>query len=219
MRMTRARWLRGGAALLAALALAFGRRSTGSDTEAPKPLAQHAPKTTAEAVDTTSTDTAVDDTTATIKSLVGKVIAVGDGDTITVLTAEKKQVKIRMAGIDAPEKAQAFGTVAKQHLSDRIFGRDVTIEWEKEDFFHRTVGKVLLEGEDICLEQIRAGLAWHFRKYRSSQPPADRESYAAAEVAAREARLGLWQDEDPLPPEKFRRSAKKKNKRAADDEE
>lgn len=93
--------------------------------------------------------------------LPGTVVGVHDGDTVTVLDATRRQHKIRLSGIDAPELGQAFGRVSRQHLADQVAGRAVVIEWIKRDKYQRLVGKVLLNGRDINITQIEAGLAWH----------------------------------------------------------
>ncbi len=126
--------------------------------------------------------------------LVGQVVGVTDGDTITVLDEQHIQHKIRLAGIDAPEKAQAFGQRSKEHLSSLVFGRRVTVETEKQDRYRRTVGKVVIEGRDANLAMVVAGLAWHYKKYQEEQSPSDRLLYADAEREARDMRRGLWQD-------------------------
>ena len=90
--------------------------------------------------------------------LVGRVIGVADGDTITVLGSNRVQHRIRLAGIDAPEKSQAYGQVSK-------------LEYHKTDRYGRTVGTVLVNGRDVNLEQIRAGLAWHYKQYQGEQAP------------------------------------------------
>jgi endonuclease YncB( thermonuclease family)/methylphosphotriester-DNA--protein-cysteine methyltransferase len=138
----------------------------------------------------------------------GKVVKISDGDTITVLDKENKQHKIRFQGIDAPESKQEFGQASKENLSGMIFGKQVTVIWSKVDKYRRTVGKVLLDGRDINIEQIKAGLAWHYKKYADEQPPEDRITYAAAETEARAARRGLWQDPNPTPPGEWRAEAK-----------
>jgi endonuclease YncB( thermonuclease family) len=130
----------------------------------------------------------------------GQVVGVTDGDTITVLDSQRTQHKIRLAGIDAPEKAQAFGQRSKEHLSSLVFGKLVTVETEKLDRYGRTVGKVVIEGRDANLAMVVDGLAWHYKKYESEQSPSDRLLYAAAEREAREARRGLWRDVDPTAP-------------------
>ncbi len=136
----------------------------------------------------------------------GRVVAIADGDTITVLDAGNSQHRVRLQGIDAPERGQAFGTVSRQNLANLIFNRQVTVEYDKLDRYGRIVGKVLVDGRDICLEQIRAGLAWHYKQYENEQSPEDRRLYAEAEREARAARRELWRDESPTPPWDFRRS-------------
>ncbi|MCM3871714.1 MAG: thermonuclease family protein [Pyrinomonadaceae bacterium] len=142
---------------------------------------------------------------ASSKSLAGRVVAIADGDTITILDIGRAQHRIRLTGIDAPESRQAFGTVSKQNLSRLIFGKLVIVEYNKLDKYGRVVGKVILDGRDICLEQVRAGLAWHYKQYEAEQDLEDRRSYGAAERAAREQALGLWKDVWPTPPWDFRR--------------
>jgi endonuclease YncB( thermonuclease family) len=138
-------------------------------------------------------------------TLQGKVVSVADGDTITVLDDNKIQHKIRLQGIDAPEKSQPFGQKSKQSLNNLVHSKMVTVEFEKKDKYGRTVGKVLLNGTDVCLEQIKLGMAWHYKKYESEQPKEDREIYARAEQAAKAQTVGLWKDKSPTPPWEFRR--------------
>lgn len=140
-----------------------------------------------------------------IRILEGKVVGVADGDTITVLGADNRQTRIRLQGIDAPESRQAFGQASKQNLSDLIFGRQVVVEYEKTDRYGRTLGKVLTGGHDVNLEQVKAGLAWHYKYYQDEQSPNDRRLYADAETEARSARRGLWAEPGPIPPWDFRR--------------
>ncbi len=134
----------------------------------------------------------------------GKVVGVSDGDTITVLDSHKSQHKIRLTGIDAPEKAQAFGQASKKSLSDLVFSRDVEISWEKRDRYQRILGKVLLNEQDICLEQVKRGMAWHYKQYQRDQTQEDRIKYSRAEEEARKNRIGLWADDAPVPPSEFR---------------
>ena len=138
----------------------------------------------------------------------GKVVNVHDGDTITLLDADRRQHKIRLSGIDAPELKQAFGRASRQHLADQVAGRTVVIEWSKRDKYNRIVGKILLDGRDINISQIEAGLAWHYKKYASEQIPADRAHYAQAEEHARAARLKIWQEIHPVPPWEYRKMKK-----------
>ena len=143
-------------------------------------------------------------------TLYGQVVGVSDGDTITVLDSDKRQHKIRLEGIDAPEKAQAFGQVSKQALSDLVFDNRVIVEWSKEDRYKRLVGKVILSGTDINLKQTTAGLAWHYKKYSNEQTKADALLYASAENAARSRGLGLWADPHAVPPWDWRKQKKKR---------
>lgn len=142
--------------------------------------------------------------------LAGKVVRVVDGDTITVLDADHEQHKIRLSGIDAPELEQAFGRVSRRHLSDLVAGRQVTVEWYKHDRYGRVVGKVLLDGRDVNLQQIEAGLAWHFKRYEMEQPESDRAVYTTSEQQARDARRGLWAEARSIPPWEFRKAVKKR---------
>lgn len=139
--------------------------------------------------------------------LLGHVVAVSDGDTITVLDDNKQRHVIRLMGIDAPEKAQAFGQKSKQSLSELVFDRDVSVTWFKRDRYGRTVGQVRLDGTDVCLEQMKRGFAWHYKQYEREQSVEDRSRYADAEKEARNARVGLWADEQPIEPSKFRRKS------------
>ena len=113
--------------------------------------------------------------------LIGRVVSVADGDTITVLDDSKTQHKIRLAGIDAPERKQPFGQRSKELLSDLVFGKTVQVETEKADRYGRQVGKVLIDGRDANLAIIAAGLAWHYKKYQKEQAASDRLLYASAE--------------------------------------
>ncbi len=129
--------------------------------------------------------------TAQSKALSGKVVSIADGDTLTILDATNTQHRIRLTGIDAPESRQAFGTRSRQHLADLVFGKGVTVEYDKRDRYGRTLGKVLIEGRDANLEQIKAGMAWHYKFYENEQLPEDRKTYAEAEREARAAKRGL----------------------------
>ena len=136
--------------------------------------------------------------------IVGRVVGVADGDTITVLDALKHQHKIRLSGIDAPEGGQAFGQRSKQTLSDCAFGKNATVEGDKTDRYGRTVGRVVVAGVDCNLRQVELGMAWHYVKYASERPATESKMYAAAEVAARAAKRGLWADSHAMPPGEWR---------------
>ncbi|TXC66051.1 thermonuclease family protein [Piscinibacter aquaticus] len=138
-------------------------------------------------------------------TLVGVVVGIQDGDTLTVLDAEQVQHRIRLSGIDAPEKGQPFGHRSKEGLSAIAYRRQVAVEWHKRDRYGRLVGKVLVEGRDINLAQISSGLAWHFANYAKEQRPLDRQLYAEAQTDAKQHRIGLWRDPSPTPPWDYRR--------------
>jgi endonuclease YncB( thermonuclease family) len=148
------------------------------------------------------------------QTLNGRVVRVADGDTVTVLDSSNTQHRIRLEGIDAPESHQAFGAKSKKTLSDMVFGKDVTVVYKKTDQYGRLVGKITLDGKDINLEQLKAGMAWHYKEYQREQSPQDRELYARAEVEARAAGLGLWRDSDPVEPSEFRKEKKRERQDA-----
>ena len=136
------------------------------------------------------------------EELRGKVVRITDGDTVTVLDAEKMQHKIRLQGIDAPEKKQAFGARSKELLTDKIAGQEVVIEWKERDRYGRILGEVMLGRRHINLEMVQEGMAWHYVQYSKSK------ELARAELAARASHTGLWADRDPIPPWEFRKAAK-----------
>jgi endonuclease YncB( thermonuclease family) len=127
-----------------------------------------------------------------------KVVGVSDGDTLTCLTQEKRPIKVRLAQIDAPEKAQPFGQRSKQALSDLAFGKDVELEEETTDRYGRMVATVFKSGQDINLSMVQSGMAWVYDQYARDQ------AYFAAQDAARGARAGLWADANPIPPSDWR---------------
>jgi endonuclease YncB( thermonuclease family) len=152
-------------------------------------------------------------------TLQGKVVKVADGDTVTIIDDNGKKHRIRLAGIDAPERGQPYGDVSTQGLVELVSGKTVTIEYEKRDRYKRVVGKVLVDppGEVFCmaldcvkkidagLEQIKVGLAWHYKKYQSEQSKEDREAYSEAENIARGKQSGLWKGKEVIPPWNWRR--------------
>ena len=141
-------------------------------------------------------------------TIAGKVVGVSDGDTVTVLDASHVQHKVRLEGIDAPEKAQPYGQRSKENLSKWVFGREVVVETTKTDKYQRAVGKVLVNRVDANLEQVKAGFAWHYKEYSKEQSPPDRIRYAQAEDLARSSKLGLWREVNPMPPWQWRHGGK-----------
>jgi len=136
-----------------------------------------------------------------------RVTGISDGDTIKLLSADRQQVKCRLHGIDAPESKQAYGQVSKTSLSDMVFGKTVTVEVLDQDRYGRSVCRIILNGVDVNKVQLQRGLAWHYGRYSKDV------SYAQAERAAREQRLGLWADSQPTAPWSFRRGEKAVNYR------
>jgi micrococcal nuclease len=133
----------------------------------------------------------------------GQVVAITDGDTIKVLR-DQKQYKIRLNGIDAPEKAQAFGQKSKAYLSSLVFGKNVSVIVRDTDRYGRYVGDVMLDGRSANAAMVAAGLAWFYAAYSKDQ------SLARLEREARAQRLGLWADTAPTPPWKYRREKRAK---------
>lgn len=129
----------------------------------------------------------------------GRVVSVADGDTVTLLV-DQQQVRVRMAGIDAPEKAQPFGQRSKQNLAALVFGKDVEADCPKTDRYKRSVCRIVINGVDVSLEQVKAGMAWWYRQYAKEQTAKDREDYEVAEFEAKSRRIGLWAEKNPVPP-------------------
>ncbi len=134
----------------------------------------------------------------------GVVVGISDGDTVTVLDNNRQQHKIRLSGIDAPESHQPFGQKSKSNLSALVFNREVIAECSKTDKYRREICKILVEGRDANLEQVKAGMAWWYRQYSKEQSPKDREDYEVAEFNAKARRIGLWVDTNPVPPWEWR---------------
>jgi endonuclease YncB( thermonuclease family) len=144
----------------------------------------------------------------------GLVVAISDGDTITLLTEDKQQLKIRLAGIDTPEKKQAFGTKARDHLASRIFKQDVEVDLRKKDQYGRYLGVIYISGVDMNQSMIQDGYAWFYKHYAKDQPKEEAQRYAKAEADARSKQRGLWSDPNPVPPWEFRKEAKEEARSA-----
>ena len=154
--------------------------------------------------------------TAHAETLTGTVVGVADGDTITVLDENHQQYKIRLSGIDAPEKRQAFGQRSKAEMSRLVFGKPVDVLWNKRDRYRRIIGKVMVATSncrlpqcpktlDAGLAQITVGLAWWYKKYAKDQTAEDAGRYEFAEHEAQGKHVGLWADRQPIPPWIWRR--------------
>ena len=129
------------------------------------------------------------------------VVGISDGDTVTLLSPDKKQLHVRLMTIDAPEKAQPYGNAAKMGLSRLIFKKQVGIDAYKVDRYGRTVATLWLGEQDICLEMVKSGMAWVYTKYAD---PRIFPEYYSAEAQARTKHLGLWSQPNPVPPWAFR---------------
>ena len=128
----------------------------------------------------------------------GKVVKIIDGDTFDMLTPENKTVRIRMNGIDCPERKQDYYQVAKDGLGNMIFQKNVELQVTGRDRNKRLIAIVFCNKQNINLAMIRQGYAWHFKKYSSDS------SFARAELEARKKKLGLWKMDNPIPPWEFR---------------
>ena len=130
----------------------------------------------------------------------GRVIAVSDGDTITVLDEmDQGKFKIRLDKIDAPEKKQPYGNKAKQFLSSLVSGRQVSVRFREIDRYGRMIGIIFCGGTEINLEMVRKGFAWHYARYDRSA------AYIEAEKQARREKKGLWADKTAINPHEFRK--------------
>lgn len=123
---------------------------------------------------------------ANAANLTGKVVAIADGDTLTLLTPSREQVKVRLAEIDTPERAQPYGTRARQALSDLAFGKQATVETSEKDRYGRVIGRIYVDGVDVNKELVSRGAAWVYRQYNRDK------SLLAVEAEARTAKRGLW---------------------------
>lgn len=132
------------------------------------------------------------------KEIQGNVVAVLDGDTIIVLTSDNVQYRIRFDQIDAPEKSQAYGQVAKKYLSSLIYKRTVGVNIKDTDRYGRSIGEVFYNGENINLRMVQEGYAWAYRQYVTDK------AYLVAQEQATKKRKGLWQTPNPTPPWEYR---------------
>jgi len=134
----------------------------------------------------------------------GKVVGVSDGDTIKVLNSTMEQVKIRLYGVDTPEKKQEFGQVAKQFTSDMVFGKMVDVEVLATDRYGRKVALVYVDNLTLNEELVRAGQAWVYDRYCDAPMCL---KWKGLQAAAKKERLGLWADQAPTPPWEWRKGA------------
>jgi endonuclease YncB( thermonuclease family) len=141
------------------------------------------------------------------KIIKGKVVNISDGDTITVLTKNNQNKKIRLYGIDAPERKQAYGNLSKKHLTKMVAGKQVEVKIYDTDKYGRSVGVVSNKKKNINKQMVKDGYAWNYKKYNKLS---DRKDYERAERNARGRKAGLWKDKKPVNPSRQRRSRKTK---------
>jgi endonuclease YncB( thermonuclease family) len=182
---------------------AVARESHHEAQQEAEALAQHRDELEEELWGTLADQPSSTEKPGAAKELSGKVVGVADGDTITVLDETKTPHRIRLLGIDAPEKNQAFGTRAKQALSEKVFGKEVVVRWAKKDQYGRVLGDVHLDGRWMNKEMIADGFAWHYKHYDH------RPELAKAEEEARKAKSGLWVDKNPEAPWDYRARMRK----------
>lgn len=134
------------------------------------------------------------------ETISGRVISIADGDTMTILTKGDKQIKIRLLGIDAPEKGQDYGNKSRQFLYDLCYGKNVEIKKDSEDQYGRVLGVVYIDGVNVNEELVRNGLAWYYRHF-VNDPRLD-----SLEQLAQKEKLNIWSMKNPLPPYEFRKN-------------
>lgn len=147
--------------------------------------------------------------------LEGIAVDVADGDSFVFRGGDGQRVRIRLSGIDAPERDQPWADRSRRHLRDLLDDARLRLEPVKRDPYDRLVARVTVRrgetgDDDVALAQLRAGLAWHFTRYRDDQSAADFALYARAERDARAARIGLWRDGSPEPPWAFRQRMRRR---------
>ena len=161
-------------------------------------------------------DEAAEKEAAKVKVIIGRCIRVSDGDTIHVVTDGNVKYKVRLDRIDAPESDQPYGKESTAYLSSLIRGKTIRVEWQKKDQYGRILGLVYLPSieqsnnpnnrtirQDINLTMVATGNAWHYSHFDKTA------EYAAAESAAKEKKLGLWQGENPVVPYQWRKNKRR----------
>ena len=142
---------------------------------------------------------------ADLNGVISRVI---DADTVVIKSDQGINYKIRLLGIDAPEINQVYGKEATRYLSNKVLGKNLKVLGENKDRYHRLLGKLILNGNDINLDLVKNGMAWHYKFYKKSQEKKDQLLYSNAEIYAKVNNLGLWAKKMPMPPWQWR----KKNK-------
>ena len=141
--------------------------------------------------------------TAQTETITGRVFHISDGDTLKILTETNEKMRIRLAGIDTPEKGQPFGREAKQALAVLTLQKKITIDVQTIDRYERTVGLVYVQGLDVNAELVRQGMAWVYRRYTND------ERLYALEAKAKKEKRGLWSTNNFIEPWLWRRGERK----------
>jgi micrococcal nuclease len=136
-----------------------------------------------------------------------KVVGVVDGDTIVIEDRKRRKYRLRLKNIDAPELAQNYGPRAKEHLSAILMGAGVRIVSNHYDKEGNLVGQVLRKRQDVALEMVLGGLAWHLTGFAHGQSAEEQRFYQAAEQNAKRLRFNIWSDPKAVPPWEFRTRA------------
>ena len=142
---------------------------------------------------------------ADLNGVISRVI---DADTVVIKSDQGINYKVRLLGIDAPEINQVYGKEATIYLSNKVLGKNLRVLGENKDRYHRLLGKLILNDNDINLDLVKNGMAWHYKFYKKSQRKKDQLLYSNAEIYAKVNKLGLWAEKLPVPPWQWR----KKNK-------
>jgi endonuclease YncB( thermonuclease family) len=136
------------------------------------------------------------------QTVTGRCVGVHDGDSMTVLIDGNRQVKVRLDSIDAPELGQAFSRRSREALAAIVMDKECRVESLGPDKYQRTLGRVMVDGQDVNGWLVESGWAWHYDRFD------DRKSMADKQAAAREAGRGLWADARPIPPWDWRKMSK-----------
>lgn len=142
---------------------------------------------------------------ATTPALQGQIIRVSDGDSVTLLS-ESGTLRIRLAGIDAPESRMPYGREAKAHLAAMVLGKEVQAIVHKKDRYGRTIATLMLNTKDVNLAMLQAGMAWHYKQYVREQTKDQASTYSQSEQLAQTAGRGLWSQADAVPPWAWRQA-------------
>lgn len=140
------------------------------------------------------------------QKIFGKVVRISDGDTITILDSLNQQHRVRLHGIDSPEKGQDYYQVAKEYIGQLCFQREVEVSILKYDHYKRAIGKVYIDSTEVNVSMLKAGLAWHFLQFDKS------EEYALAEAEARLNKRNLWSLKTAQAPWEFRKIKRQQQK-------